>query len=183
MIGYAVDGMVCWYQTISQTIVLWQNFFDLDTVIVLLSLLEGQAWYRGESCLTESPGHGFEAASPHLRGRLASVYPLSKPLALGVLYFNCIAVLPYKKNLKIVLSLKLWGQCISLSNHLVHVLSPPPTSPRACLYVLDPLFLHPSFSRSVFCCLCDVQIFEECDRLSSLLETFSISTGKKGKLK
>jgi hypothetical protein len=43
MIGYAVDGMVCWYQTISQTIVLWQNFFDLDTVIVLLSLLEGQA--------------------------------------------------------------------------------------------------------------------------------------------
>ena len=31
--------------------------------------LEGQAWCSGESCLTESPGHGFEAASPQiLRG-------------------------------------------------------------------------------------------------------------------
>jgi hypothetical protein len=27
-------------------------------------LLEGQAWCSGESCLTESPGRGFEAASP-----------------------------------------------------------------------------------------------------------------------
>jgi hypothetical protein len=30
-------------------------------------MLEGQVWYNGESCLTESPGHGFEAASLHLR--------------------------------------------------------------------------------------------------------------------
>jgi len=27
-------------------------------------LLEGQVWCSGESCLTELPGHGFEAASP-----------------------------------------------------------------------------------------------------------------------
>ena len=26
--------------------------------------VEGQAWCSGESCLTESPGRGFEAASP-----------------------------------------------------------------------------------------------------------------------
>ena len=31
---------------------------------------EGQAWCSGESCLTESPGRGFEAASPQiLRGK------------------------------------------------------------------------------------------------------------------
>jgi len=29
---------------------------------------EGQAWCSGESCLTESPGHGFEAASPQICG-------------------------------------------------------------------------------------------------------------------
>jgi hypothetical protein len=28
---------------------------------------EGQTKCRGESYLTKSPGHGFEAASPHLR--------------------------------------------------------------------------------------------------------------------
>jgi hypothetical protein len=29
--------------------------------------LEGQTWCSVESCLTESPGYGFEAAPPHLR--------------------------------------------------------------------------------------------------------------------
>jgi len=29
---------------------------------------EGQAWCSGESCLTESPGRGFEAASPQICG-------------------------------------------------------------------------------------------------------------------
>jgi hypothetical protein len=41
--------------------------------------LEGQAWYSGESCLNESPGCAFEAASSHLWEKdLASVYPLPK---------------------------------------------------------------------------------------------------------
>ena len=29
---------------------------------------EGQAWCSGESCLTESPGRGFEAAAPQICG-------------------------------------------------------------------------------------------------------------------
>ena len=31
-----------------------------------LQVLEGQAWCSGESCLTESPSRGFEAASPYI---------------------------------------------------------------------------------------------------------------------
>ena len=30
--------------------------------------IEEQAWPSGESCLVESPGRGFKAASSHLRG-------------------------------------------------------------------------------------------------------------------
>jgi hypothetical protein len=30
-------------------------------------MYKGQAWCNGETCLTESPDHGFEAASLHLR--------------------------------------------------------------------------------------------------------------------
>ena len=32
----------------------------------LLGNTERQAWCSGESCLTESPSHGFEAASPQI---------------------------------------------------------------------------------------------------------------------
>ena len=35
------------------------NILDLSS-----NKLEGQAWCSGESCLTESSGRGFEAASP-----------------------------------------------------------------------------------------------------------------------
>jgi hypothetical protein len=47
--------------------------------------------YIVESCLTESPGRWFKAVSPHLWGRLASVYPFPRPylwetLALGLSY-------------------------------------------------------------------------------------------------
>ena len=49
--------------------------------------IEGQAWCSGESCLTESPGRGFEAASPQILrgGRLASVFPFPKPHSCGSL--------------------------------------------------------------------------------------------------
>jgi hypothetical protein len=41
---------------------------------------EGQGWCSGESRLTESPGRGFEAASPHLQRKacLNLVYPLPR---------------------------------------------------------------------------------------------------------
>ena len=53
--------------------------------------LEGQAWCSGESCLTESPGRGFEAASPQICGGKACLgFSLSQtplmwePPALGL---------------------------------------------------------------------------------------------------
>ena len=53
--------------------------------------MEGQAWCSGESCLTESPGHGFEAASPQiLRGEACLGFSLPQtplmlePPALGL---------------------------------------------------------------------------------------------------
>ena len=57
--------------------------------------LEGQAWCSGESCLTESPGRGFEAASPQiLRGGEACLgfslpqTPLMwEPPALGLPFY------------------------------------------------------------------------------------------------
>ena len=47
--------------------------------------LEGQAWCSGESCLTESPGRGFEAASPQiLRGEgLPRFFPYPDPTHVG----------------------------------------------------------------------------------------------------
>ena len=46
---------------------------------------EGQAWCSGESCLTESPGHGFEAASPQiLWGKgLPRFFPSPDPTHVG----------------------------------------------------------------------------------------------------
>ena len=46
---------------------------------------EGQAWCSGESCLTELPGRGFEAASPQILrgGRLASFFPSPDPTHVG----------------------------------------------------------------------------------------------------
>jgi hypothetical protein len=47
------------------------------------------ACYSGESCLTQSLGHEFEAASPHLQGErergFSSVYPFSIPQPCGSL--------------------------------------------------------------------------------------------------
>jgi hypothetical protein len=58
---------------------------------------EGQAWCSGESCLTESPGHGFKAASPQiLRGEACLGFSLPRtPLmwespALGMPFFICL---------------------------------------------------------------------------------------------
>jgi len=46
---------------------------------------DGQAWCSGESCLTESPGRGFEAASPQiLRGKgLSRFIPSPDPTHVG----------------------------------------------------------------------------------------------------
>ena len=38
----------------------------LENYELWILTVEGQAWCSGESCLTESPGHGFEAASPQI---------------------------------------------------------------------------------------------------------------------
>jgi len=53
--------------------------------------LEGQAWCSGESCLTESPGRGFEAASPQICGgkaclgfSLLQTLLMWEPLSLGL---------------------------------------------------------------------------------------------------
>jgi len=48
-------------------------------------IAEGQAWCSGESCLTESPGRGFEAASPQiLRGKgLSWFIPSPDPTHVG----------------------------------------------------------------------------------------------------
>jgi hypothetical protein len=35
---------------------------------MLIPEVKDQDWFSGESCLTESLGHMFEAASPHSRG-------------------------------------------------------------------------------------------------------------------
>ena len=60
-------------------------------------LLEGQAWCSGESCLTESPGRGFEAASPLiLRGEGLPRFSLPQtplmwePPALGLPFYTTI---------------------------------------------------------------------------------------------
>jgi hypothetical protein len=45
--------------------------------------MEGQAWCSGESCLIKSPGHGFKAASPHLRGKAWLGYPFLDPTQVG----------------------------------------------------------------------------------------------------
>ena len=47
--------------------------------------MEGQAWCSGESCLTESLGHGFEVASPQiLRGEgLPRFFPSPDPTHVG----------------------------------------------------------------------------------------------------
>ena len=50
-----------------------------------ISSLEGQAWCSGESCLTESPGRGFETTSPQiLRGKgLSWFIPFPDPTHMG----------------------------------------------------------------------------------------------------
>jgi len=45
---------------------------------------EGQACCSGERCLTESPGHGFKAASLHLQGEgLLRIIPSLEPTHVG----------------------------------------------------------------------------------------------------
>ena len=41
-------------------------FRKIIPFFLMFHSLEGQAWCSGESCLTESPGRGFEAASPQI---------------------------------------------------------------------------------------------------------------------
>ena len=66
------------------------NFFA-----ILFLCSEGQAWCSGENCLTESPGHGFELAFPHLRKEgLPWFIPFPDPLtweppALGLPFYFC----------------------------------------------------------------------------------------------
>ena len=57
-------------------------YFVKDINVKDILYFEGQAWCSGESCLTESPGHGFEAGSPQiLRGEgLPRVFPPQTPL-------------------------------------------------------------------------------------------------------
>ena len=47
--------------------------------------MEGQAWCSGESCLTESPGHGFEEASLQILrgGGLPRFFPSPDPTHVG----------------------------------------------------------------------------------------------------
>ena len=49
------------------------------------NVLEGQAWYSGESCLTESPGRGFEAASTQILWEegLPRFFPSPDPTHVG----------------------------------------------------------------------------------------------------
>jgi hypothetical protein len=51
-------------------------------------------WCNGESYLTKSLGRGFEAVSPHLWGRLTSVYPFPDPTHVGASDTRS-ATLPY----------------------------------------------------------------------------------------
>jgi len=75
---------------------------DYDRLLSLNSL-EGQAWCSGESCLTESPGRGFEAASPQiLRGEgLPRFFPSPDPTHVGAfgtgsaLFFIALLILYY----------------------------------------------------------------------------------------
>jgi hypothetical protein len=50
-----------------------------NSMISTYKVMEGQAWCSSESYLTESLVHAIEAVSPHLRKRLASLYPFSTP--------------------------------------------------------------------------------------------------------
>ena len=63
-------------------------FITYDLLISVLLTHEGQAWCSGESCLTESPGRGFEAASPQiLRGKgLPWFFPSPRPHSCGSLW-------------------------------------------------------------------------------------------------
>jgi hypothetical protein len=51
--------------------------YDILGGVEFFFFLEGQTWCNDESCLTESLGHGFKAASPHLRGGDLSCFILS----------------------------------------------------------------------------------------------------------
>ena len=72
-------------------LVLHISYTDLDCI-------EGQTWCSGESCLTESPGRGFETTSPQiLRGEACLGFSLPQtlfmwePPALGLpLDLDCI---------------------------------------------------------------------------------------------
>jgi len=74
-----------------------QHHWSLGKIVSIYSIAlrwEGQVWCSGESWLTESPGHGFEAASPQIlrEGEVCLGFflpwtPLMwKPPALGLPY-------------------------------------------------------------------------------------------------
>jgi len=67
------------------------TYYIFDSSYLVLILVEGQAGCSGESCLTESPGRGFEAASLQICGGKACLgFPLPQtslmwePPALGL---------------------------------------------------------------------------------------------------
>ena len=96
VLGLALGRFVCLYLYQG-----WSLGFFLFFVLYLIRLLilnynfypglyvslEGQAWCSGESCLTEPPGHGFEAASPQiLRGEgLPRFFTFPRPHSCGSL--------------------------------------------------------------------------------------------------
>ena len=71
----------------SHSIIIHLQQFKLTYIIRCFLSNEGQAWCSGESCLTESPGCGFEAASPQiLRGEgLPRFFPSPDPHSCGSL--------------------------------------------------------------------------------------------------
>jgi hypothetical protein len=69
---------------------------DMKFCLIWCSFCGGKAWCSGESCLTESPGRGFEAASPQiLRGKACLGFSLPQtplvwePPALGLPFLWC----------------------------------------------------------------------------------------------
>lgn len=59
---------------------------------MLIPEVKGQDWFSGESCLTESLGHMFEAASPHSRGKAYFGLSLSQTLLVYEYWVSPILV-------------------------------------------------------------------------------------------
>ena len=77
---------------------------------------EGQAWCSGESCLTESPCHGFKAASPQiLRGNgLPRFFPSPDPTHVGASVTG--SALPWELS-SLLVCLNFLASCIFVYAH------------------------------------------------------------------